>query len=68
MFKIMIITSIVLSVLFFIIAVIYVELIYAIIFTLIFFSVSGLFLGFFGFLADLEIESQEFWDNYYERK
>ena len=63
MYKIMIIASIVLSVLFFIIAVIY-----AIIFTLIFFSVSGLFLGFFGFLADLEIESQEFWDNYYERK
>ena len=68
MFKIMIITSIVLSVLFFIIAVIYVELIYAIIFTLIFFNVTSLFLGFFGFIADLESESQEFWDNYYERK
>lgn len=68
MYKIMIITSIVLSVLFFIIATIYVELIYAIIFTLIFFSSSGMFLGFFGFIADLESESQEFWDNYYERK
>ena len=64
----MLIISIFLTLIFFIIATIYVELIYAIIFTLIFFSVSGLFLGFFGFLADLEIESQEFWDNYYERK
>lgn len=64
----MLIISIVLSVLFFIITVHYFELIYAIIFTLIFFNVTSLFLGFFGFIADLESESQEFWDNYYERK
>ena len=68
MYRIMLIISIFLTLIFFIIAAIYVELIYAIIFTLIFFNVTSLFLGFFGFIADLEIETQEFWDNYYEGK